>query len=314
MELEKIIQDLNQLNFTAIDFETANERRDSICSIGLVVVKQGNIIDKKNILVKPKEFRFTEVNKQIHGIKEQDVIDAPEFDKFWEQIKSMINDQILLVHNADFDIDALKQTLNSYQISIPKINYICTQKLAQETFVDLQNYRLTDVATYLGLNHKHHNSISDATICAEIGIKAIPIYNKKFYNYGYEELTFHIHKKSSAETKKRTLPGFDGKKIESHLLKQNLNVENTNTLFYNKKIVFTGDMKAIGRNEASIKIQKLGADINTTISKKTEIVIIGQGAGPSKMKKIEELKAEGCNIQLIYEEEFLSLLKYIHEI
>lgn len=190
MELESIIRDLNELNFTAIDFETANEQRNSICSVGFVKVIKGSITDEKNILVRPQEVRFSEVNKRIHGINEKDVCNAPEFNTVWEQLFPFIENQILLAHNADFDMDVLKQTLSTYHLNKPANKFICTQKLAQEAFPDLQNFRLTDVAVYLGLPHTHHDSLSDATIAAEIGIKAIPLYNKLFYSYGYDELTY----------------------------------------------------------------------------------------------------------------------------
>lgn len=113
MELETIIKNLSELSFTAIDFETANEKRDSICSIGLISVVNGKINEKKNHLIKPKEFRFTEINKRIHGISESDVLNAPEFNQIWELISPYIDNQILLAHNADFDIDALNHTLIS---------------------------------------------------------------------------------------------------------------------------------------------------------------------------------------------------------
>jgi DNA polymerase-3 subunit epsilon len=308
MELETIIKNLNELNFTAIDIETANEQRNSICSIGYVTVKNGIIAEKKNTIVKPKEMRFTNVNKRIHGICEIDVLNSQEFDVVWEHLSSILCDQILLAHNADFDMDVLKQTLNAYGLNKPSNKFICTQKLAQEVFPDLKNYRLVDVAGYLGLNLIHHNSISDATIAAEIGIKGIPFFNKKLYSFNYDELTHCIVKKNSAEHKSNYLEGFDEKKIDSGLLKPNLVNVNPDNLFYNKKVVFTGDMQEISRQDAASKIQSLGADINTSISKKTQIVIVGNGAGPSKMKKIEELKSSGYNIRLVYEKEFISLI------
>lgn len=308
MEIEILVKNLKDLNFTAIDFETANEQRASVCSIGLVTVKNGIINGKKNFIIKPKEFRFTDINKRIHGISEKDVMTAPEFDEVWNQLHPFIDRQILLAHNADFDIDVLKQTLNAYNINVPTFKFICTQKLAQEAFPDLQNYRLSDVAVFLDLNLIHHNSISDATLAAEIGIKAIPIYDIKYFSYGYDDLTYYIQKKGSADKNDNFSSGFSKKNIDSKLLKPNLDVDNKENIFYNKRVVFTGDLQAISRQDAAIKIQHLGANINTSISKKTEIVVIGNAAGPSKMKKIEELISLGCNIQLIYEKEFLSLI------
>ncbi|MBK7084628.1 MAG: BRCT domain-containing protein [Flavobacteriales bacterium] len=55
-------------------------------------------------------------------------------------------------------------------------------------------------------------------------------------------------------------------------------------------------------------VRALGADINTSISKKTQIVVIGDGAGPSKLRKIEKLQDQGVDIRIIYEEEFLQIL------
>ena len=49
--------------------------------------------------------------------------------------------------------------------------------------------------------------------------------------------------------------------------------------------------------------------INTSISKRTDIVIVGKGAGPSKMQKIEELQAQGHNLRVIEEPELLSIMK-----
>lgn len=308
MDLEFIVKELNELNFTAIDLETANEQRNSICSIGLVWVRNGIISEKKKILVKPQEMRFSIVNKRIHGISEKDVADAPEFNEVWEDLYPGIKNQILLAHNASFDIDALKQTLSGYGIAKPQNQFICTHKLAQQVFQDLENYRLNDIAEYLGLHLIHHDSLSDATVCAEIGIRAIPLYDKKQFNFRNDELTSNIEKKNSIDQKQNYFEGFESKKIKSSLLKPNLENANPDNPFYNKKVVFTGDLKEISRQDAAVKVQSLGADINVSINKKTEIVIVGNKPGPSKMKKIEELNSSGCKIRLIDEKEFLSII------
>lgn len=307
MGIEIFNENLKELNFTAIDFETANEKRDSVCSIGVVVVRKGIIIREDHFLVKPKEMRFTDINSRIHGITPEDVKDAHEFDILWEQLSEVFDQEIVLAHNADFDIDVLRQTLDMYHLSHPVIRYACTQKLAQEAFKDLNNYRLSDVAAHMGIDLDHHNSLSDAKAAAAIGIKAIPLIGHNLYNYGHEELTYYIAKKSSAS--KKDSFGYAGKHIASDLLKPNLAGANSDNPFYNKKVVFTGDLQAIQRKDAAVRIQAMGADINTVISKQTQIVILGQKAGPSKMKKIEELKAAGYEIKIIEETEFLSLIQ-----
>ena len=79
------------MNFVAIDFETANEKRNSPCSIGIVVVKDGEIVEKIHQLIKPKEMRFTPLNIGIHGIRPTMVENELEFDEVWEKIKGYFN-------------------------------------------------------------------------------------------------------------------------------------------------------------------------------------------------------------------------------
>jgi DNA polymerase-3 subunit epsilon len=307
MSIEIFNENLNELNFTAIDFETANEKRASICSMGLVVVRKGVIIREDHFLVKPKEMRFTDINSRIHGITPEDVKDAHEFNMLWEHLSGMFEQEIVLAHNANFDIDALRQTLSAYDIEHPDIRYICTQKLAQEAFSDLNNYRLSDVADHIGIELDHHNSLSDARAAATIGIMTLPLLKHIFYFSEYEEFTHHIAKKNSGGRKDSF--GYEGKHIASDLLKPNLAGASSDNPFYNKKVVFTGDLQTIERKDAAAKIRAMGADINVAISKQTQIVIIGQKAGPSKMKKIVELKAAGYDIKIIEETEFLSLIQ-----
>ncbi|QQU04005.1 BRCT domain-containing protein [Myroides odoratus] len=99
------------------------------------------------------------------------------------------------------------------------------------------------------------------------------------------------------------------KKINSSLLKPNLETADPNNFFYNKKVVFTGDLETISRKEAAEIIYKMGADINTNISKKTNIVILGHNPGPSKLKQIETINSNGEIIQILSEEEFLQKIK-----
>lgn len=98
-------------------------------------------------------------------------------------------------------------------------------------------------------------------------------------------------------------------KLSGSVLKPNLDIENTNNPFYSKKVVFTGVLQTISRNEAAKKIQEMGADIDTGVTKRTDYVIVGQGAGPSKIKKINDLIVSGSSIKIIREDEFLNMIK-----
>ncbi len=120
------------MNFVAIDFETANEKRNSPCSIGIVVVKDGKIVEKVHYLIKPKEMRFMPINIGIHGIRPHMVKDELEFDKIWEKIKGYFNNNLVIAHNASFDMSVLRSTLKLYNIKMPSFEYICTMKLSKK--------------------------------------------------------------------------------------------------------------------------------------------------------------------------------------
>lgn len=100
---------------------------------------------------------------------------------------------------------------------------------------------------------------------------------------------------------------FDYKKISIDLLKPVDVAEVIENPFKGKKVVFTGDLESWDRPTAAFLLQKLGADINTSVSKRTNIVVVGYGAGPSKLSKIIELLADGVEIKLLNERLFNEL-------
>ncbi|MBE6055374.1 exonuclease domain-containing protein, partial [Clostridium sp.] len=156
------------MNFVAIDFETANEKRNSPCSIGIVVVKDGEIIEKVHYLIKPKEMRFMPINIGIHGIRPHMVQDELEFDKIWEKIKGYFNNNLVIAHNASFDMSVLRSTLELYNIKMPSFEYICTMKLSKNFYSNIDNARLNTVNNFLGYKFQHHDALADAMACSNI--------------------------------------------------------------------------------------------------------------------------------------------------
>ena len=74
-------------NFVAIDFETANYEPTSICSVGLVVVRGGEITQRMHRLVCPEpDYYIRRFSEQVHGIYPADTCGAPTFDAVWNEI------------------------------------------------------------------------------------------------------------------------------------------------------------------------------------------------------------------------------------
>lgn len=148
-------------SFTAIDFETAQGKRWSICQVGLVTVQHGIITNEVSILVKPPQNYFWGRFTDIHGISPDDTANAPTFDKIWHQIRSYIENQTVVAHNGfAFDFPVLKQTLEYYNMQEPEYEKHCTYKLVGSNLANLCQMHS------IPLNH--HDALSDARACAKL--------------------------------------------------------------------------------------------------------------------------------------------------
>ena len=158
------------MNFTAIDFETANSKRSSACAIGIMVVENGKIIKEITKLIKPTPEYFDYHNIQVHGITEDMVENEPDFGALWNELKPYFENKNIIAHNAGFDIGVLKASLDSYGIKHPKLNYFCTVQMSKKAIPGFINYKLPTVSNYFGIELNHHDAGSDAKAAAKIAI------------------------------------------------------------------------------------------------------------------------------------------------
>ncbi len=168
---------MDKISFTAIDFETANENLASVCSLGIVIVKNGKIIDKKYRLIKPPEFRFNYRNILVHGIKPEDVINELEFYRYWKSLKEIFTDSVLAAHNAEFDIGVLKAVLDTYQLGYPEFDYTCSLRIAKRVWKGLGSYSLSSLGRHFGYSFMHHHALEDAEMSAKLILRACEVTN-----------------------------------------------------------------------------------------------------------------------------------------
>lgn len=153
------------VEYVAIDFETANANLTSACSIGIVGAANGEIVFEKHFLINPQE-EFLSYNVLIHGITEEMVKNEPTFDQLWDEIKELLDGTIVFAHSAPFDLAVLKSLLDRYNLEYPNIKVGCTLKVSKIAFKGiLENCKLNTISNYLEVEHLHHNAISDAKVC-----------------------------------------------------------------------------------------------------------------------------------------------------
>jgi DNA polymerase III subunit epsilon len=163
-------QDSAEMNFVAIDFETANHRPDSACAIGLVKVVDGIIVDKAVYLIKPpsRDFVFT----YIHGLSWKDVAKEKCFGDLWPEIEPLfVGADFLAAHNASFDRRVLAACCETYGLPMPQQSFQCTVQIARRTW-GIYPTKLSNVCEVLQIQLNHHEALSDAMACARIMLEA----------------------------------------------------------------------------------------------------------------------------------------------
>lgn len=152
--------------FTAIDFETADNGRDSACSVGLVRVENGAIVRTAHRLIRPPrpDIIFT----HIHGITWEQVENEPVFAEVWPQLADFFKGiDFITAHNAPFDRGVLYACCAAAGLQAPEQPFVCTVQLARKE-LGIKPATLSHVCHTLGIPLQHHNALSDAEACAKI--------------------------------------------------------------------------------------------------------------------------------------------------
>jgi DNA polymerase-3 subunit epsilon len=162
------------VDFTAIDFETANSSGASACSVGLVKVRDGRVVDRAYWLLRPPfpHDEFAEWNVRIHGITPAMVAEAPSWGDQLPAFREFAEDDWLVAHNAGFDMGVIAKSTEAFALDVPNHSYLCSVQIARKTYV-LDSYRLPVAAMAAGFeDFSHHNALDDALACAAIVVHA----------------------------------------------------------------------------------------------------------------------------------------------
>jgi DNA polymerase-3 subunit epsilon len=159
------------MNFTSIDFETANYSHASICAAGMAVIENGKLAESPYWIVRPPSGCgwFREDFTEIHGLTRFDVQDAPEFSAIAPEFLARLTlADIVIAHNAWFDMQKLRGTLHHFDLACPTFDFVCTLKLSRRVWPELPNHQLHTLATHIGHEFRHHNAQADAEAAGRI--------------------------------------------------------------------------------------------------------------------------------------------------
>jgi len=314
-----------QLDFVAIDFETANAKRASLCSVGLVKIVNGEIFETFYSLIKPPSGfdTFEPINIGIHGITPNEVKGAPTFDEVWPEMADFIGDLPLVAHNAPFDMGVLRDSLDVYGITANPLNYFCTMVISRQV-LDLLSYRLPFVAEELDLeDFSHHDALEDATTAAKIALalanrvgaaNLFDLADRLRIRHGILDSTgtsgTNAMRRGKAVSYRRD-------EIEELKAKVDLSVVDPNGPCFEKEFIFTGALSHLTRQHAQDEVIARGGNTGSSVTKKTNFLVFGSldavqlkpGAQfSSKYLKALFEREKRSDIEVIDEETFLGML------
>lgn len=247
------------------------------------------------------------------------VKDKPTFPELWPKIKEILENNIIIAHNASFDISVLRHTLDKYNLEYPSFKYSCTRILSKKTWPSLINYKLDTLANMLNIQFIHHKACEDAIATAKIFERILLVNSINEFDDLHETLKIkpglvYPNSYTPCEVKHSSYS------IRQYIKPKDILPENenfdTNHVLYNKGISFTGALTSMSRKDAAQCAVNKGAFFCNTVTKKTNYLVIGiqdytrfsDGEKSSKLKKAEDLIKLGQDLEIIDENEFLNLI------
>lgn len=287
--------------FNTIDVETANADRASICQIGIVHVREGEIADQWQTLVNPEDW-FDPWNVSIHGIEETDVGDSPTLPEVRAELRARLRGSVLVSHTS-FDRVAFERAMTRYDLEQLQVTWLDSAKIARRAWPERygrSGYGLKNVARDLGIEFRHHDALEDARAAAEIVLRACDATEIDIEGW-LRRVERPIFPPSSGTSSRSTASA-----------KREGNVDGA---LFGETVVFTGAL-VIPRREAADMAAEAGCGVANSVSKKVTMLVVGtqdrsklKGYEKSgKHRQAEGLIERGVDIQILSENDFLELM------
>lgn len=296
------------ISFTAIDFESANSFRASVCAVGLTKVRAGHVVAQRLWLMKPLPgyAEFDPAHVAVHGITAARVEHLPDWRSAYGPLMDFIGGDALVGHGVSFEQSVIEKANEATGLPIPAHQFHCTVELARR-HLQLERYSPSEVVAALDIPaYNHHEFGDDARASALIAIEIA----RRTGSATLAELW------PSSEKPAAKMPGYYSAGYTRKLadLPQANTSANPEGPLFGQTVVFSGDLAAMARVEAQDAAAAKGATIVNSVTKKVTLVVGAEIDGgtrfSAKVKRAHELAAAGQNIRVIGELDFLRLLAF----
>lgn len=291
------------MNFVAVDVETANSDVSSICQIGLAVVLSGKIAKVRTKLVDPEDF-FDPRNIRIHGIDERAVQGSPRFRDVYGKIAGYFAG--VVVSHTVFDRTAISRACESCGTRLRYGHWLDSVRVARRAWPEKaqRGYKLGNVAADLGISFRHHDAGEDARVAAEVVLRACADTGLDIDGW-LRRVKRPVRRKS--KTDRRKPPSDDSQPAAERSGRRETG--------FGEVVVFTGAL-SITRREAAGLAGLAGCGVEENVTARTTILVVGnrdvrrtgEKEKSSKHRKAETLIGRGHSIRILKESDFLRLI------
>jgi DNA polymerase-3 subunit epsilon len=305
------------LDFVAIDFETANADKASVCQVGVVKVLGGEMTSVQSWYVRPPTglTSFDPENIGIHGIKPKDVLkEGIEWAESVERLEELRAGLPLIAHNAAFDRGVFEAACRMTGVETPSWRWEDTLKISRE-YLDLPNHRLPTVAEHLRLpRFMHHDAAADAQACALVAVGIARLVDATHVDDLWPAPRVSTGRGPSARW-------FDkaSKAKVSELPQPSPDADPEHPL-HGQMVAITGDVPGMTRWELFEAVAAAGGTPQKSVTLKTTLLVAADHAdltegydpasGSAKEKKAHEYQQRGKPIRFIGRLEFEECLEW----
>lgn len=305
-------------SYVVVDFETANERRDSPCSIGVVRVDDAAVTSSWRSLIDPEQ-PFAPMNTYIHGLNARDVAGAPTFPSVFDRLAETAKGaKALVAHYATFDMQVVMASAARYGRPVPELEFSCTWIFGRHWFKGLPSYSLEYLVEHFAIceilgSSNHHEALWDAGAAMVVAEKGLQQYGLATW----ADAAAHSGVKLGSIG-----PGYGASLTRLHtgpirpVRDPNVPADPDNPL-NGVTVCFTGALARYTRREAAQAVVNAGGEIDNNVTKHTDLLVVGtqdlrklEGQQQSaKMRKASKMAASGHHIEVVSERDFYQLLQ-----
>jgi len=172
---------IKNLTFCVFDLETTgpNHEQDKIIEIGLIKIKNLEIVEEKQFLINPK-IRIPDFIQKLTSIKNEDVKDAPTIEEVIDEIVDFMGDSILVAHNISFDVPFFSAVLKKLGKGTLENKSLCTNLMTKYLIPSLINSNLNYMSSIFKIPHmKAHRALDDAMAAAQLLLRYLDFFIEK---------------------------------------------------------------------------------------------------------------------------------------